>query len=65
MPQADRPSSLQERCDFLYFKISEFSGHDLTGFFDYYGLPITAAARMDVSSLNLPEPATPVWSYRE
>ena len=45
--------------------MSEFTGYDLRSHFAHYEIVNTQVAVDEVAAMNLPEPDTPVWTYRE
>lgn len=51
MPTDQRPATDQEKIDALLVNASEQAGRDLSGFFQAWGLPFTAAARASVAHL--------------
>ena len=49
--------------DWFVINASRFSGHDLRGFFDKWGVIYSDEARATVASLKLPPPIQPVKAY--
>ncbi len=51
----------QRQWDEFYIHMSRLSGHDLTGHFEKWTIPVSTGAKAEVAALGLPAPASPVW----
>lgn len=64
LPQSDADAicaSSQRQWDEFYIQMSRLTGHDLTGHFVKWSIPVSADAKAQVAALALPVPASPVW----
>ncbi|AXT48950.1 M60 family metallopeptidase [Chromobacterium rhizoryzae] len=65
MPFAELPAGDEDKRQRFIIETSRVAGHNLTPFFDKWGLKASTATRQTLSSLALPALSQPIWLNRD